>query len=750
MTYPIPFDEVERLSAVRALGILDSARQREFDALAELAVRLLDVPICLISIMDADRQWFKSALGMDVDETPRAIAFCNHTICRRELFEVQDAPADPRFADNPLVTGNPFAKAYAGVPLVIDSGRIVGSLCVLDTNARSFSAEEKRILDMLGGLASQMVARFEDAEKLRLINRELELHQHHSNRQARELALHKSMLDCASSLARIGAWERDLTTNDYKWSEGMYALHEVDRPFEPTPDSIYEFYDPPERARLEAVVAEAVRNDQPYCFEGEMITAKGNRRHIRIMANVEFVDGVAVRRYGMKQDITEEKEAMREITRLAERDGLTNLHNRSFLQKTLKNAGKHAGGGLTLLLMDLDGFKDINDTHGHAAGDQCLTEIADRLRKVASQDMVVTRAGGDEFAIVIHGRFDPEATARLASRINEVVLFPLDWNGHGFELSTSIGIAWREPGEEVEANELLLEADLALYAAKQGGRNRAAQFHVEMKRSVAARYRSLRDMRSALSEDQLELYYQPKVQLGDERHLGFEALLRWNSPDGTVKAPNAFAYALNDPKLCIEIGDYVLGEALAQARRWKQAGFDFGSIAVNLSAGQFRDARLARHILDRIEAAGLSPDMVEMEVTEGVFLSRADNALQICRELQQNGVRIAFDDFGTGFASLTHLTEFPVDVIKIDKAFVFQLGSNPKTAAIVTAMAGLASTINLEMVAEGVETREQADLLQAVGCERAQGYLFARPLPASKASRWLVEKMRVRSRCLTG
>jgi EAL domain-containing protein (putative c-di-GMP-specific phosphodiesterase class I) len=245
-------------------------------------------------------------------------------------------------------------------------------------------------------------------------------------------------------------------------------------------------------------------------------------------------------------------------------------------------------------------------------------------------------------------------------------------------------------------------------------------------------------MRDALAAGELELYYQPKTALGDRLHKGFEALLRWRKPDGRVLTPESFMAVFEDPSMSRDIGNYVIASAIDQARRWMTARVPFASVAVNLSASQFRDPRLGDQLLHAIAANDLSPAMIEVEVTEGVFLSTATNTvLNVCKVLKQAGVRIAFDDFGTGFASLTHLRDFPVDTIKIDRSFIDQLGQGRNTTVIVNAMVGLAHNLSMSIVAEGVETQTQAEFLRAISCDEAQGYLFGRPVPAELATQHL-------------
>ena len=741
MPYPIADNEELRVRAVADLMILDTPHDREFDGLVELARDMLGFPVGLISILDRDRQWFKATSGLEITETDRESAFCNHTICGSGPFLVEDALLDPRFMQNPLVTGEPFIRAYAGVPLFQNEGYAIGSLCIVDSEPRRFEERDLLRLQQLADVATSLLRQYRGGERLELMGSELKVRHDIIERQAADLDVQKRIFDEVSTLSKLGAWTRDLRTGTFDWSDEMYALHEVGPDFALTAESIASFYQPDDFLRLKRLVEESDRTARPYTFEGEMVTAKGNHRYIRLTAQVQIENGVAIRRYGTKQDITSERLRTEEITRLAERDSLSGLHNRRFFENHLKNLSRGRGSDadpVHLLVLDLDGFKDVNDSHGHAAGDHILNVTAERLRASSFEDALVARIGGDEFAIVLKGGATMQLRLALAERIVDAVAEPIPWMGHTIELTISIGIASRATGDAIDPEELLLEADLALYAAKDAGRNRAVHFDSSLRVAANRRFQVLKDVKAALNDDRFELYYQPKVRLRDKTLCGFEALIRMNDRDGKIIAPGAFAEALVDPKLGVEIGNFVIRSALDQAERWDAEGISFGSIAINLSAAQFRDTSIADFILREISARSLAPHMLEIEVTEGVFLSRTSKTvLEVCRKLKQSGVRIAFDDFGTGFASLTHLMEYPVDIIKIDRSFVSTLTQRSNSAAIIQAIIGMSSAMGLMVVAEGVETEAQAEFLIERGCEYAQGYHYARPLQARQVASWL-------------
>lgn len=748
MAFPAGRDEAGRLAALEALGILDTPRSPEFDAVVALACEALDMPIGMVSLLDAERQWFKAERGLGMRETAREHAFCNLTVAAGRPIVVRDAARDRRFRDNALVIGAPHLRFYAGVPLALSDGTFAGSLCVLDTRARAFSRAGMATLQKFAAIAQSLLRQYEDASRLVMLKRKVEAHNELVELQRRQLEHNARIMTKAATLARMGAWERDLRTGVYCWSPGMYRLHEIPEDFAISEESVMRFYPPGERRRVRRTIEEARRSGSAYQIEARIITGKGNQRWVRLTSEVECIEGVPVRRIGMMQDITEEKLTRDRIAQMGERDELTGLYNRAYLRSHIDGlAAGRAAASHAFLLLDLDGFKDINDTHGHAAGDECLRRVARRVARAAGRGALVARIGGDEFAILIdsrRGRFDVRG---LAEQVRMAVQIPVRWQGQSFQLSVSIGIAHRPAGCNIGSDEIFGDADLALYDAKASGKNCEAVYRPELKAEATRRFAIVRDVGRALKKGNLALYYQPKVGLADGTHQGFEALLRWVREDGAVVAAGAFGPALRDPGLSVEIGDFVLQSALEQAAAWTAAGLPFGSIAVNLGASQFRNRNLGRVILERSRELGLMPGTIEIEVTEDVFMSRATgHALEICHELKAGGMRIAFDDFGTGFASLTHLREFPVDVLKIDRSFISRLGTDANTTSIVHAVIDLAHNLDLRVVAEGVENEGQAQFLRAVGCEWAQGYLYARPMDARAAELYLgTETQRLRA-----
>ena len=742
MNYPVPRNEIQRLNALRTLMVLDTPRDIGLDALVELARDIFDVPISVITLVDCDRQSFKAVAGLDICQSDRETEFCNYTISGSAPFIVNDASQDERFCKNPLVVAGPQIRFYAGVPLALSPGINLGSLCIIDRQPGTIDEAGVQRLIWLGDIVVSLLRQDRVANELAALSDDVARQADLISFQTKTLDRQKNILDRASTLAKLGAWELDLHSGKLAWSDGIYALHGVDRTFDFQSENFLDFYPQPDRDRLVALIEKSRRDNNPYKFEGRMFTAKGCLRWVRIVGDVEIQEGQPVRRFGLWQDITDEKAMVDRIHSFSQRDDLTGLFNRKALRDKL---GEIAGADLSsqksvaLFYFDIDNFKDVNDTHGHAAGDACLRHVGRRIRAAVGDCYIVARIGGDEFAVLTNGTSLPESLDSVADLIRSTVAIPVRWRGHAFQLTASVGVAVRGDKNEFQPDELVREAELALYEAKAAGRNCHKTFRPALQTANRERFETVRDVRRALALHHLELYYQPKVSLADGGHQGFEALLRWNKSAQSVVAPGAFLAALEDPNLSKEIGDFVIAAAINQAMLWKQASIPFGHIAVNLSASQFRDPSLAANLLAEIASHGIDPSMIEVEVTEGVFLSTAsDMVLRACESFKAGGIRIAFDDFGTGFASLSHLRDFPVDIIKIDRSFISQLNRGQHTTAIVNAMVGLAHNLSMEIVAEGVELEAQAIFLRAIGCNQAQGYLFGRPVQAPAAIRNLV------------
>jgi diguanylate cyclase (GGDEF)-like protein len=434
-------------------------------------------------------------------------------------------------------------------------------------------------------------------------------------------------------------------------------------------------------------------------------------------------------------DVTEKRNSEKQIAFLAHHDALTGLANRIQLREHIERTlqGLKPGVGASVLCVDLDHFKIVNDTLGHSIGDTLLCAVSERLRDLAGEGDLISRTGGDEFAIVQSGAAAPiEAAAALAARIVEALSVPFGLGDHDVVIGASVGIAIA-PDDGDNADQLLKSADLALYRAKDNGRSGFHFFEMEMDVKVQARHLLELDLRKAISSGEFELYYQPIVNLADDRVSGFEALLRWNHPTRGKVPPDEFIPVAEQTGLIIAIGEWVMRRACAEAATWPS---DL-RVAVNVSPVQFRGSTLASAVVSALASSGLRSDRLEIEITETVLMHNNDATMAVLHQLHSLGVRISMDDFGTGYSSLSYLRSFPFDKIKIDQSFVRDLTDRPDSIAIIRAVAALGLSFGMTTLAEGVETQEQLDKMRAEGCTEVQGYFFSRPVPASEVARLL-------------
>jgi diguanylate cyclase (GGDEF)-like protein/PAS domain S-box-containing protein len=435
------------------------------------------------------------------------------------------------------------------------------------------------------------------------------------------------------------------------------------------------------------------------------------------------------------EDITEWQAAQEQISHMARHDALTNLPNRRLFREQLEKALRLAkrNDQLAVLCLDLDHFKDINDSLGHPVGDALLKEVARRLGECITENDTVARLGGDEFVIVqFCNDCDPSAVALLASHVVEKVSAPYEIAGHQLVIGVSIGISLA-PEDGKNPDELLKKADLALYRAKEDGRGTYRFFETGMDARAQARRLLELDLRAALQRGEFEVYYQPIRDIAKDVVVGFEALVRWNHSLRGMISPVSFIPLAEETGLIVPIGDWVLRRACIDAAQWSR---DVG-VAVNLSPVQFKNPSLVSTVKEALKASGLPAHRLELEITESVLLQNSEATLSVLHELRAFGVRISLDDFGTGYSSLSYLRSFPFDKIKIDRSFVTELATRDDSMAIVRAVTGLGKSLGIVTTAEGVETDAQFDLLRQEGCTQAQGYLFSPPRPASEVETML-------------
>ncbi len=437
------------------------------------------------------------------------------------------------------------------------------------------------------------------------------------------------------------------------------------------------------------------------------------------------------------RDVTESRHSAARIQHLAHYDSLTDLPNRLLFQERLRQAlaqARRSGKTLAVIFLDLDKFKDINDTLGHYMGDLLLKAVARRLLRCVRESDTVARLGGDEFAVLLTDLAEPADAAAVAAALNHCVAQPFSLDGHEIVTSTSIGITLF-PEDALDDDELLKNADLALYRSKAEGRNNFHFYVAEMNEEVQARKAIECDLRHALGTDQLTLYYQPLVEAGHGRITGCEALLRWYHPERGPVPPSQFIPIAERSELIVPLGRWVLQRACRQGAEWMRLGLPPLRMAVNLSPAQFRHQDLVGLVREVLQESGLPPALLQLEITEGIAMHNVEQTIAVLEELRAMGVSISIDDFGTGYSSLNYLRRFPVDKLKIDRSFITDLGLHPDNEAIVKAIVNLGHGIGTMVNVEGVETAEQLAYLRSYGVDELQGFWFSRPIPPADFAR---------------
>ncbi len=707
--------EDQRLAALAEYALPEGEVDAGLTVLTDLARRLFDVPIALVTLVAESRIVFGGNSGMDVCGAPREIGFCAHALTSDDLLVVPDTRLDPRFAGNPLVTGPDPMLFYAGVPLRTHAGHILGTLCLIDRQPRpNLPARDRQTLRDLGALA------LEALEARRLA-------------QARVAGQHRFRHIAATSPDAIVCADRNGIIRFWNpTAERLFGYSAVEAVGQPLTLIVPQRHAAGHAAGLRRVAAGGAPTIVGRTVELTALHRDGHELPIELSLSSWQEDGEAS--FGaIMRDISRRRADAARLFHLAAHDPLTGLPNRTVLFERIEQ-GIATGEAFHLLVVGLDGFKPVNDTAGHQVGDGVLKDVAARLIGCIADPGSVARIGGDQFAVLLPARAggDPGGTA---DRIIAALEAPFRLGDGLAHLGGSVGIA-SVPDHAASAIDLVSAADLAMHQAKREGRRCRRIFHPDLRNHAIARRDQEQDLRHAIDRGEFELFFQPQVRLSDEAVIGAEALIRWNHPDRGLLLPDQFLPAVEQGLLAVEIGTWVLQAACARAVAWRRRlpGFRMG---VNLFGAQFGTGRLADQVRHALRSAGLDPAGLELEVTENVILRHDATMLDALQMLHAEGVGIAFDDFGTGFASLSMLKTYPLTRLKIDRGFVRDILANPVDALIVGAVAAMGTGLDIDVIAEGIEDEAQRAMLHASGCHSGQGYLFGRPMPAAAFERWL-------------
>lgn len=579
-----------------------------------------------------------------------------------------------------------------------------------------------------------------------------------AHRNLEELRKKEQRLRFAQELARMGDWEVQVSSGAVSLSDAAAGL--LGLPPQPTVtrlSALLKYVHRSDRLRVCRTVAKAIRSRTPFVLEHRVAIASLQER-VLYHEGVPLRDGLTF--VGTLQDVSERRASEARIAHLAYYDNVTSLPNRAFLVRHLHHVverAKRESNPLSVLAFDIDGFKQLNDTEGHSMGDGALAEVGRRIERAIQafgrpdhkMHHTVARFGSDEFVAILYGA-DAEEAERFVTGVLESIAEPMALHGSSVVMTACAGVC--VVGDEGDAESALRHADLAMHEARGAGRS-SYRFHSEAIRERSqANLRIEAGLRAALTRGELEVHFQPKVSSVSGETVGAEALMRWRNGETGLVSPADFIPVAEDTGLIVPMGEWILRAACEHVVQWSRSGYERVSVSVNLSARQFQQGRIVETVSRVLRETGVSPSLLELEVTEGAMMADTEANLAILADLKKLGLRIALDDFGTGYSSLSYLRKFPIDTLKIDRSFVRHVTEDPDARAITMAIIAMAKQLRMHLVAEGVETEAQLHFLKAQGCHEIQGFLYSPPLAPERFRTWLdaraaIEEERVSGEC---
>jgi diguanylate cyclase (GGDEF)-like protein len=702
-----------RIDAIRSLDLEGIADRALFSRITTLATTMLGCPIALLSVVEEERQWFLGRTGTDLTETPIADSFCAVCLQGDGPLLIEDAALDPRFARTNLVTGPPFIRSYIGVPICGEGGMLLGTLCGISERTQAFAEAQLAPLEMLAELAEQSIALNTRTRALSTANATL--------RQQSQVFRQ------AERAANVGSWRVDIPSWELSWSDQVYAINGVAPGGMLSVTDALGVYKPADQEMVRARLDEAVADGKPFSFETTICRPDGEPRRIRVVGERVDADGKPDCVAGIVLDCTEEHLRNVALKRAAERDRLTGLYNRATFDKRLARAMQRvAREAVTIALLDLDGFKDVNDTLGHLEGDRVLETIASQLQLRTASGVFLARWGGDEFAMLFPPRMARgEVTAFLDDLIAELSQMP-PLGRTMLRIGATCGVARMDTAGSSE--EIMRRADLALYRGKDAGRGSVVWWDEQIEARQCEREHAIARLSSALNTGRALAAYQPIVELATGRVISVEALLRLRGEDGSIIAASEVFSALLDPELSRQVSWVMLDQVVADGPAVLALFGPETRIGINLSDADLRRGDFVQHLIDVIDDSPLAPHNIAIEVTETMLLDASGHLRTSLAMLDQCGFTICLDDFGSGFSSLTHLRAFPINKVKIDRDFIASIGEDHQSRLIIQAIVQMGHSLGLRVVVEGVETEEQETFLKGVGCRLVQGFRYGRPM----------------------
>ena len=731
--------ESDRLKSLKKYQILDTPREKSFDDLTELVAKMFSVPIVAISIMDAERQWFKSSVGLSITQTERCISFCTHTIEHPVPLIIEDVIVDPRFAQNPLVIGELGIRFYAGVPLLNAEGLALGSLCIIDHVPRQLSDEQTEILLSFG---KHVMALFElRLQKLKLEKALLDRDQvlHERDQVYSHLVESEERWKFALEGSNQGIWDLDVKLDHIFLSPKCKEMLGYQEEQVSTDMGEWLRLIHPDDLSCLIAARQLAIDGESKVFENEhrKLAKDGSWKWVQVKGMVLRRDevGLPLRMIGTYTDINDKKLNEAEVLRLAHFDGITSLPNRSLftdrINQEIKKA-KRNGMLLALIMLDLDRFKEVNDTLGHQQGDLLLKLVSERLLECVRATDTVGRLGGDEFTIILTDLNDPLDIEITALKILARLAEPYQMNEQLVYATASLGITVF-PYDGNEINELFKHADQAMYTAKSSGRNQHAYFTPSMQKIASDKAHLASELRNAVANNEFTVMYQPILNLTTNQMDKAEALLRWKHPKLGDISPSVFIPIAEDSGQISEIGYWVFKQAAPAVKLCRDEINSQFQISVNKSLVQFKpSSQNPFGWIDYLNGKDIPGEGIVIEITEGLLLEDAEILKTQFRAFKNVGIQFALDDFGTGYSTLSYLQQFDIDYLKIDRAFVKNLGASSADLALCEAIIVMAHKLGIKVIAKGVETLQQMELLKIAGCDYAQGFLFSKAIPLNE------------------
>lgn len=703
--------ESERLKALISYGLDKEKAIHSLDPVVRIAARLFNMPAA-INIIGDDHVFFAAHVGINDVDMRREISFCAHTINQKDVLLVPDTQLDNRFYDNPLVTGDANLRFYAGVPIFSTEGLALGALCIVDGAPHSdFSESDQEHLRELAKMASERLElkRIEVATDRTRPNFEI-----YAGRSEVPII----WFDAGCKIIEWNDAAADVL--GYEWDDKFTLGVEV-------------IFAPQARqAFLEMIDNASVKGSvEQLTVPSRMLGLRKDGSEVELAFSL-FSWHLAGRLQfeAVLKELDFDQRENEQLNRQAYSDPLTGLLNRARFYGCVERALSRPRP-VVVLMIDVDGFKDLNDTLGPDIGDRVLQEISLRLKSVPLPATHVARMGGDEFAVLLPDVTDIKEAISFAESIVSLLATPMLVAKHKVKLSVCCGVAFA-PQHAQEALELVSNADLALAEAKRLGSGRVLPFVQEFRSKATSRRSYGLELHRAVEAGEFMLFYQPQINLVTGHLTGAEALIRWRHPERGILPPISFLPALEKSPLVVAVGSWLLNEACAQAAYWRRNGAPNFRMGVNLFGSQLCTGDLVSEVVAVLQRHGLPADALELEVTENIALENDVSALRTLQTLADMGVGVAFDDFGTGYASLSLLKSYPLTRIKIDYSFVKGMLTSKRDASVVRAILDMANSFDLNIIAEGIETEEEKAYLIKERCEEGQGYLFGKPMPVAQ------------------